>query len=91
VIARRFLVSGLVQGVGFRFFTVRAARQRGLLGWVRNLPDGRVEVLAAGEEENLSAFREDLRRGPGGASVSEVDETAAEAAAGRLEEFNVRF
>lgn len=88
--AKRFLVSGLVQGVGFRFFTVRAARARKLRGWVRNLPDGRVEVLAQGESEALEALREDLARGPIGSSVSGIDERA-EATAERPEEFDLRF
>ncbi len=88
--ARRFLISGLVQGVGFRFFAVRVARARRLRGWVRNLPDGRVEVLAQGESEALEALREDLARGPSGSVVSGIEEKA-EAIAERLEEFDLRF
>ena len=54
--ARKFWVSGQVQGVGYRYFAVRAARDLGLKGWVRNLPDGRVELLAEGSKEELDAF-----------------------------------
>ncbi|HYS06290.1 MAG TPA: acylphosphatase [Candidatus Dormibacteraeota bacterium] len=67
--ATRFLVSGIVQGVGYRFFTARAARSLGIHGYVRNLPDGRVEVVAAGTEDALREFQEVLRRGPAGALV----------------------
>ena len=76
--ATRFLVSGIVQGVGYRFFTARAARSLGIRGFVRNLPDGRVEVVAAGEEDALLEFKEVLRRGPAGALVN--DATASEVA-----------
>jgi acylphosphatase len=74
---------GVVQGVGFRWFTMRAARRLGLAGWVRNDSDGSVEVLVEGSETVVDRFIEDLRRGPEGASVSEV-RRGAEAASGRL-------
>ena len=73
-IARRYFVSGIVQGVGFRFFTQRAAEKLGVAGYVRNLGDGRVEVYAAGTEEMLDELRSILERGPRGASVSRVSE-----------------
>ena len=73
-IARRYFVSGIVQGVGFRFFTQRAAENLGVAGYVRNLGDGRVEVYAAGTEEMLDELRSILERGPRGASVSRVSE-----------------
>ena len=62
-------VSGLVQGVGFRWFVREKARRLGLSGWVRNLPDGSVEVIAAGEGAQLELLKEELRRGPPGAVV----------------------
>ncbi|HMF93639.1 MAG TPA: acylphosphatase [Vicinamibacterales bacterium] len=71
--ARRFLISGRVQGVGFRFFTQEAAEREGVHGWVRNLPDGRVEAQAEGDAEALERFERALRRGPRGARVDEVD------------------
>ncbi|GIX10296.1 acylphosphatase [Elioraea sp.] len=78
----RLFVSGRVQGVGFRAFAQRQADRLGVDGWVRNLPDGRVEALAAGEDEAVAAFIEALRRGPAIARVSgvEVIEAPGEAA-----------
>ena len=69
----RVLVSGRVQGVGFRAFAQRQADRLGIDGWVRNLPDGRVEALAAGEETAVAAFVEALRRGPLIARVAGVE------------------
>ncbi len=76
--AKRFFVSGSVQGVGYRFFTQRVAAQIGVYGYVRNLFDERVEVYAVGTGEQLRALRIELKRGPRGASVEEVAEDAAE-------------
>jgi acylphosphatase len=73
--ARRYLVSGRVQGVGFRFFAHRAALREGLHGWVRNLPDGRVEISAEGEAEALERFERHVRHGPPGAHVDDIDVT----------------
>jgi acylphosphatase len=72
--AFRMWVSGKVQGVGFRWFTRNAARELGLAGCVRNLPDGRVEAEAAGEPERLEAFRARLRQGPPGSRVTDLVE-----------------
>jgi acylphosphatase len=72
--SRRYIVSGIVQGVGFRFFAQRAANRLHLSGYVKNLPDGRVEVYAIGPAEQLAKLRSVLERGPWGASVSEVRE-----------------
>jgi acylphosphatase len=69
VIARRALVSGRVQGVGFRFFAERAARSAGVRGWVRNLSDGRVETVVEGEESAVARYLDEIRRGPFGGSV----------------------
>ncbi len=65
-------MSGRVQGVGFRFFAERVARELGVSGFVRNLPDGRVEVLAEGEKGAVETFIGELRRGPIGAIVRDV-------------------
>jgi acylphosphatase len=70
--ARRFLVSGRVQGVGFRYFAFDAARREGLIGSVRNLDDGRVEACAEGEAEALTRFERALRQGPSRARVEHV-------------------
>jgi acylphosphatase len=67
------LVSGEVQGVGFRYSTVAEASRLGLRGWVRNLPDGRVELEAEGERERLDALVAWCRQGPPAADVADVD------------------
>jgi acylphosphatase len=75
--ARRYLISGNVQGVGFRYFTLRAAERLQLNGYARNLPDGRVEAYAIGAPDQLAKLRSVLERGPWGATVSEVKEEQA--------------
>ena len=72
-VARRFLVSGRVTGVGFRYFAQDMAQREGLTGVVRNLPDGRVEALAEGEAEAVTRFEAALRRGPAQARVEHVE------------------
>ena len=73
VTALRCTVSGRVQGVGFRSFVHERGTSLGLAGYVRNLPDGRVETAARGPREVLERFLEDLRRGPSSAHVTDVD------------------
>ena len=87
--ARRFLVSGRVQGVGFRYFVQEAALGEGISGWVRNLPTGAVEVLAEGDVEALERFTRQLARGPALARVENVDVTD-ETPSGRGASFAVR-
>jgi acylphosphatase len=82
MIARRYIVRGRVQGVGFRWFVDYEARRLGLAGWVRNNMDGTVEVLAMGSNEQHAALRNKLQQGPRAARVDEVKESAAEAVAG---------
>jgi acylphosphatase len=82
MIARNYIVRGRVQGVGFRWFVDYEARQLGLAGWVRNNLDGTVEVLAIGSQEQQSALRSKLERGPRAARVDEVRESPAEPVAG---------
>jgi acylphosphatase len=88
-VARRFLVSGRVQGVGFRFFAEEVAAREGLHGWVRNLPDGRVEAVAEGETSALDRFEHALQYGPRGARVDEVL-TEEEPPSGRDSGFLIR-
>lgn len=76
---RRYLVSGRVQGVGFRFFAQHEAERLGVSGYVQNLPDGRVEVLASGSREQLAQFRSQLAKGPRFSNVSQVLEETADA------------
>jgi acylphosphatase len=68
----KILVSGRVQGVGYRNFTKKSAEDLGLSGWVRNLDDGRVEVLVTGEENQIERFLEQLKRGPLMAKVTDL-------------------
>ncbi len=80
--ARRFIVHGHVQGVGFRYFTLEAARALGVRGFVRNLPDGSVEALAEGEMAALDKLHGMLLEGPPGSRVTRVVvETASPAGA----------
>ena len=75
--AKRYIVSGLVQGVGFRYYTQGAAEKLRVAGYVKNLPDGRVEVLAVGTPQQQAELRAALERGPRFSSVSEVLEEIA--------------
>jgi len=76
--ARRYFVSGIVQGVGYRLFAQREAQKLGLGGYARNLYDGRVEVLALGSPAQLEALKSALERGPRFSSVSGVREEKAQ-------------
>lgn len=76
--ARRWLVSGRVQGVGYRYFVERAATALNLTGYAENLDDGRVEVYAAGSVEALDELAGHLRRGPRYSEVRHVEEQEAE-------------
>jgi acylphosphatase len=70
IVARRFMIAGRVQGVGFRWFAKDVATREGVSGWVRNLPDGRVETLVEGESEAVTRVERLLRTGPRGARVA---------------------
>jgi acylphosphatase len=72
-IGRRYVISGRVQGVGFRYFAQRAARELGIAGWAQNLDDGRVEVEAVGPKSKLDEFESRLRKGPVGSDVREFE------------------
>jgi acylphosphatase len=78
--AARLRINGRVQGVGYRDWTIRTARNLGLRGWVRNRIDDSVEALIAGEDAAVAAMIEACRRGPSHARVDEVDISAADAA-----------
>lgn len=77
-VARKFTISGLVQGVGYRFFTQRAAARHQVLGYVRNLKDGRVEAWAEGDAKSVEDFKHDLLTGPVYSKVEEIEETVLE-------------
>lgn len=87
---QHFLVKGRVQGVGFRWFVQREAAELGLRGWVRNTPDGHVEVLAAGEPDQLKDLLLALGKGSRGSRVNEVVEhQLAEAEGAALKSFEI--
>ena len=86
-LAKRFYVSGIVQGVGFRFYAERVATKLGVSGYVKNRSDGRVEVYVIGNLAQLEAFGNELRRGPRMASVERVEEENTEAS----QEYSTRF
>jgi acylphosphatase len=77
-IARKFIIAGRVQGVGFRFFAERWALQLGIAGYVKNLWDGTVEVYAIGDSTTLEALKLHLQEGPRSARVISVQETEEE-------------
>ncbi|MEM4472949.1 MAG: acylphosphatase [Archaeoglobaceae archaeon] len=82
------LVSGVVQGVGFRYFTARIAKELGIKGFVKNLPDGRVYIYAVGDEKSLEKFLANVRKGPPLAVVREV--VVKEAEVRDFDRFEVR-
>lgn len=91
-IRRRVLVTGRVQGVGFRRFVARAARTRDLAGWVRNRQDGVVELEVAGPAAAVDTFLAAVRAGPRGARVDDVRDVEASSQGRALEQpFSVRF
>ena len=86
-IARRYLVHGRVQGVGYRFFVQHAAARLGIRGWVRNLDDGSVEIYAIGSRADHDELSARLHRGPSMADVHAVE--AREAALEKLSDFRI--
>ncbi|MDO8788727.1 MAG: acylphosphatase [Sulfuritalea sp.] len=84
---RRLVISGIVQGVGFRYAMMAQARLLGVSGWVRNRRDGSVEAMIAGDAGQVAAMLEWSRRGPGGASV---DDVMVETASGEYTDFELR-
>ena len=88
-VARQYVISGRVQGVGFRWFVETVAAREGVHGWVRNLPDGRVEAAAEGDQDALERFERALRHGPPAARVDDV-EVDAVAPSGRDTGFFVK-
>jgi acylphosphatase len=94
-VTRKYLISGRVQGVGYRVFAQRTARDLGVRGWARNLEDGRVEVLGIGSSHQLNNLEGELRLGPPAAEVRHVvveDETHTRETgpSARIEGFHIR-
>ncbi|CAN5553118.1 acylphosphatase [soil metagenome] len=78
IVARKFIIGRFVQGVGFRFFTQRAAARHQVLGYVKNLSDGRVEAYAEGSEKAVAGFMHDITAGPTFAKVEDIEEIVLE-------------
>ena len=89
IVAKRFFVSGRVQGVGFRYFVQDHAAAEGVHGYARNLPDGRVEVFVEGDDESVMRVERAVRRGP---AHAQVDSVVVEAAvpSGRATGFSIK-
>ena len=83
-IARTFFISGMVQGVGFRYFTQRVAARHQVRGYVKNLDDGRVEAFAQGSDAAVEAFKHDITAGPRFSRVDVVEEIVGEPENGLL-------
>ena len=88
--ATRWLITGRVQGVGFRWFVMRNAEELGLAGWAKNLPDGTVEVLGIGVPEALSRLESALNEGPRFAHVENVEKSDCPHEVGTLKSFDIR-
>lgn len=88
MVARKFLIRGDVQGVGFRYFTQRSSARHQVRGYVKNLEDGRVEVLAEGNSKSVDAFRLDLAAGPKYSRVTLIEELVMEPS-GRYSTFRI--
>ncbi len=84
------VIQGLVQGVGYRFFVVARAKQYNVTGYVQNLPNGNVRVIAEGDKGILMAFIEDLRIGPASAHITAMDIQWSEEESG-FTDFEVKF
>ena len=87
-VARKFLIRGEVQGVGYRFFAQRAAARHQVVGYVKNMPDGSVEALVEGPSASIEAFKHDLATGPRFSVVQQVEEIFLEPT-GRYSHFRV--
>jgi len=88
--AGSYIVTGRVQGVGFRWFVLRRARSLDITGWVKNLPDGSVEVRAEGSEAALESLESLLEKGPAGSIVRGVQSQPA-SASGRYHDFDITY
>lgn len=77
-VARKYFISGLVQGVGYRYFAQRSSAKHQVRGYVKNLADGRVEVFAEGHPASIEAFRNDLAAGPTYSRVGTIEELVVE-------------
>jgi acylphosphatase len=89
MVTRGWRITGRVQGVGFRWFTRREARARGLAGWVRNLPDGSVQVVVRGAEDAVAELAARLVVGPSGARVDTLEDQVPPSSAALPDPFKI--
>lgn len=89
-VARYFLISGKVQGVGYRYFAMRAANEYQVSGYVKNLASGQVEVVAEGQREAIEGLKKELAAGPYHAQVAQIEEKALEIS-GKYQGFRVEY
>ena len=90
MVAKNYIITGRVQGVGFRWFVLRQAKSLELTGWVRNLPDGSVEVWAEGNEGALDSLESLLEKGSAGSLVREV-QCCSISVSGRFHNFDITY
>ena len=83
-------ITGRVQGVGYRYFTLQNARERGVTGWVKNMRDGSVEALLAGPKEQVVELIEKLKAGPFSARVSAIEELETDQREEDFQDFKIR-
>ncbi|MEO8727329.1 MAG: acylphosphatase [Acidobacteriaceae bacterium] len=86
---RQYIIRGRVQGVGFRWFVEHEARQIGVIGTVRNLDDGTVETIAAGNEAQLASLRQKLQQGPRAARIDSVEERDSNYDLSKFKDFSI--
>lgn len=89
-ISKHLIISGRVQGVGFRHFTYKTARELGIKGWVKNLQDGTVETVFTGSPENVNTMKERLKEGPPRARVQHIEEVELTTDTDSFQDFSIR-
>ncbi len=89
-ISKHLIISGRVQGVGFRHFTYKTAKELGIKGWVKNLRDGTVETVFTGNPENVYNMKEKLKEGPPRARVQNIEEVELPADTDNFHDFSIR-
>jgi acylphosphatase len=89
-VQKHLKIRGRVQGVGFRYFTTKKAGEYGVKGWVKNMPDGTVEVFMSGEKQSVERMKRLLHSGPVSAHVTSIDELPVEGQSEAFYDFSVR-
>lgn len=89
-ISKHLIISGRVQGVGFRHFTYKTARALGIKGWVKNLQDGTVETVFSGSPQDVNRMKERLKEGPPRARVQNIEEVELTTETDSFQDFSIR-